>query len=150
MVVFSLTSSKFWDIGENHRNSTHLRPNSTLSQKQNEFIDAFTMVHQISDRRMQAIMNNLQLIIFDYLAAKKSGILDWRRGFCHWSTSSLSIGKVMSSIPVHESTIHSKIMLHTRTLNTELKLWCGGVPWALCSTWYAIYACVWRNNHLLE
>jgi len=35
MVVSSLTSSKYWDIGENHLNWTHLRHNSRLSQKQN-------------------------------------------------------------------------------------------------------------------
>jgi len=34
------------------------------------------MVHQISDRHIQAVMNNLKLIILDYLAAKKYGVLD--------------------------------------------------------------------------
>jgi len=34
------------------------------------------MVHQISDHHIQAVMNNLKFIILDYLAAKKSGILD--------------------------------------------------------------------------
>ena len=36
------------------------------------------MVHQITYRLIQAVMNNLQLIISDYLAAKKAGVLDWR------------------------------------------------------------------------
>jgi len=35
------------------------------------------MVHQISNRHIQAVMNNLKLIILDYLAAKKSEVLDW-------------------------------------------------------------------------
>jgi len=35
------------------------------------------MVHQISNRHIQAVMNNLKLIILDYLAAKKSRLLDW-------------------------------------------------------------------------
>jgi len=35
------------------------------------------MVHHISNRHIQAVMNNLKLIILDYLAAKKSGVLDW-------------------------------------------------------------------------
>jgi len=35
------------------------------------------MVHQISNRHIQVVMNNLKLISLDYLAAKKSGILDW-------------------------------------------------------------------------
>jgi len=30
-------------------------------------------------------MRNLKFIILDYLAAKKSGILDWGRDFCDWS-----------------------------------------------------------------
>jgi len=34
------------------------------------------MVHQISNRHIQAVMNNLKLIILDYLAAKKSEVLD--------------------------------------------------------------------------
>jgi len=34
------------------------------------------MVHQISNRYIQAVMNNLKFIILDYLAAKKFGILD--------------------------------------------------------------------------
>jgi len=53
------------------------------------------MVHQTSNRRIQAVMNNLKFIILDYLAAKKSGLLDWRRDFCNWSISSHSIWKVM-------------------------------------------------------
>ena len=76
MVVFSLTSSEFRDIGENHRNLTHLRPNSRLLRKKNEFINAFTMVHQISNRHMQAVTNNLKFIILDCLAANNTGILD--------------------------------------------------------------------------
>ena len=41
------------------------------------------------------------------MAAKKSGILDWRKDFWDWSISSPFIWKVMSSIPGHDSTIHS-------------------------------------------
>ena len=41
--------------------STYLQPNSRLSQKQNEFIDLFTMVHQTSNRRIQAVMTNVKL-----------------------------------------------------------------------------------------
>jgi len=36
------------------------------------------------------------------------------------------------------STIHSGIILLTYAQSTpinRLKPWCGGVPWALCSTW---------------
>jgi len=64
-------SSKYCDIGENNLNWTHLRTNSRLSQKQNEIIDAFTMVNQSSYRHIQAVINNLKRIILDYLAAKK-------------------------------------------------------------------------------
>jgi len=75
-VASSLTSSessKYWYIGENHWNWTHLQPNNRLSQKHNEFIDVFTMVNQTSNRHIQAVMNNLKFIILDYLAAKKCG-----------------------------------------------------------------------------
>jgi len=48
--------------------------------ERNVLIDAFTMLHQSSYRHIQAVMNNLQLIILDYLAAN----LDWRRDFCDW------------------------------------------------------------------
>jgi len=54
----------------------NLRSNSRLSQKQNVIIDAFTMMHRSSYRHNQAVMNNLQLIILDYLAAKKSWVLN--------------------------------------------------------------------------
>jgi len=37
--------------------------------ERNVLIDAFTMLHQSSYRHIQAVMNNLQLIILDYLAA---------------------------------------------------------------------------------
>jgi len=62
-----------------------LPPNSRVSLKQNASSDAFTMVHQSSRRHIQAVMNNLQFIILDYLAAKKYWVLDWRRFFCDWS-----------------------------------------------------------------
>jgi len=53
-------------------------------QKQNEFIDIFTMVYQSSNHYIHVVMNNLKFIILDYLAAKKSGTLDWRIYFCNW------------------------------------------------------------------
>ena len=97
MVVCNLTESKYWDIGENYLNWTHLRPNNILSQKQNEFIDAFTMVHQSSYCHIQAVMNNLKFIILYYLAAKKSWILDWRIDFCDWFKCRHSIWRIIPS-----------------------------------------------------
>jgi len=47
-------------------------------------IDVFTMVYQICNRHIHAVMNNLKIIILDYLAAKKSGILDSCIDFCNW------------------------------------------------------------------
>ena len=67
--VSSLTSSKYSDIGENHFKWTHLRPNSRLSQKHNEFIDVFSMVHKTSNRHIQLVMRNLEFIISHYLTA---------------------------------------------------------------------------------
>ena len=73
MVVSSLTSSEYCDIGENYSNWTHLQHNSRLSQKQNVFSAVFTMVQQTSNRHIQEVMNNLKFIILDYLAAKTLG-----------------------------------------------------------------------------
>jgi len=56
-------------------------------------IDVFTMVHQISNYHIQAVINNLKLIIIDYVAAKKCGISDWRRDFCDWSCSYTLFGR---------------------------------------------------------
>jgi len=86
MVVSGLTSSKYWDIGENCLSWTSLQLYSRLLQKQNEFIDVLTMIHQTSNRHIQTVMNNLKFII-----------LNWRRDFCDWSISSHSIWKVMLS-----------------------------------------------------
>jgi len=55
------------------------------------------MVHNSSYRHIQPVMNNLKFIILDCLAAKKSWILDRRRGFCDWSISIHSILNVMPS-----------------------------------------------------
>ena len=110
------------DIVENCLNWTHLRHNSRLSQKQNEFFDAFIMAHQSSYRHIQAVMNNFKLIVLDYLAAKKSSILDWRRDFCDWSINSHSIWRVM---PFRHLTEYN-----TLWDNVLRKQWCskGGGP----------------------
>jgi len=44
-----------------------------LKQK---FIDVFTIVHQISNCYIWAVMSNLKFITLDYLAAKESRSLD--------------------------------------------------------------------------
>jgi len=55
------------------------------------------MVYWISNRHIQAVINNLKFIILDYLAAKNSEILYWRRDFYDRSISSSPTWKVMSS-----------------------------------------------------
>jgi len=81
-------------------------------------------------------MSNLKFIGLHYLAAKKSGILDWSRYFCDWSTSSHSLWKVMPSRHLTEyNRLRYNVLQSTPTLINKLKPWCGGVPWALCSTW---------------
>jgi len=78
------------------------------------------MVHQVSNHYIQAILNNFKFIILDYLAAKKSGILDWRRDFCDWSISIYSIWKVMPSKHLTEYNTPRDIALHlTRKLHTN-------------------------------
>jgi len=95
---------------------TRLRTNSTLSQKQNKFIDVFAMVlPQTSNRHVQAVMNNLKFIILDYLAAKIWDF-DWHKDFWDWSTSSHSTWKVMPPDILPTAT-YSGIMLCT--LNTD-------------------------------
>jgi len=117
MVVSSLTSFRYWDIVENRLNWTRLRHNSRFSQEQNEFIDVFTMVYQTSNRHIQAVMNNLKVIILDYLAAKKSRILDWRRHFYDWSLSSYSIWKIMPFKHLTEYNTLRDNVLHQRFPN---------------------------------
>jgi len=51
----------------------HVRPNSRFSQKQNQFSDVFTMVQKTSNRRIQAVKNNLKWIILGYLTVKNLG-----------------------------------------------------------------------------
>ena len=70
MFFSGLMSFQYWDISENHSTWTHLWHNSIFLQKQNEFIDVFTMVHQTSNCHIQEVMNNLKFIILDYLAVK--------------------------------------------------------------------------------
>ena len=120
MVVSNLTSSMYWDIGENYLSWTHLRPNSRLSQRQNEFIDVFTISHRTSNRHIQLVMKNLTFIILRDLAVKKSGILDWRRNLCDRLYKRPSIWKVIPSRHITEyNTVHSWILLFTSKLNTD-------------------------------
>jgi len=73
-------------------------------------------------------MNNLKFVSLGYLAAKRSGILDWRRDFCDWSASSRSIWKVMSFRHVTEYNTLRDNALHSHTQHCDrLKPWCGGV-----------------------
>jgi len=51
----------------------HVRPNSRFSQKQNQFSDVFTMVQKTSNRRIQAVKNNLKWMILGYLTVKNLG-----------------------------------------------------------------------------
>jgi len=149
MVVSSLTSFRYWDIGENRWNWEHLRHNNRFSQTQYEFTDVFAMVHQISNRHIQAVMNNLKFITLDYLAEKKSGIFDWCRDFCDWSLSNYSIWKVMPSKHLTEyNTLRNYALHFTRKLNRP-KPWCGGVPSEVMFNviWYAH---VWRINRLYD
>jgi len=72
------------------------------------------MAHQVTNRHIHLVTNNLKFIILDYLAAKKSGILDWRRDFCDWSTTSLSVWKVMPSRHLTEYNTLRDTVLHRR------------------------------------
>jgi len=63
MVVSSLTSSKYCNIGEKSLKLNTLTTQQQTLLKQNEFIDVFTMVHQTSNNYIQAVMNNLKFII---------------------------------------------------------------------------------------
>jgi len=151
MVATSLTSFRYWDIGENRLNWVHLRHNRRFSQKQNDFFDVFTMVHHISDRHIQAVMNNLKFIILDYLAAKKSGILDWRSDFCDWSISShyslymegnaLEASHRVQYAQGYCSTLHTQTQ-HLQTETLVRRCTFSGMFNVIC------YARVWRNNRL--
>jgi len=135
MVVSSLTSSKYWDNGENYLNWTRLWPNSRLSQKQNEFIKVFTMVHQTSNRHIQLVVRNLKFTILHNMAANKSGVLVWRRDFCDWSTSNHSILKVMPSKHLTEYNTLRDNVVHKHTLHWSID-WNGGTVTAACRERY--------------
>jgi len=117
----------------------------TFAVKQNEFIDAFTVVHQSSYRHIQAVMNDLKFIILDYLAAKKSWILDWRRDFCDWSISCHFIWRVMPSRHLTEySTLRYIVLLkHTQHWSID---WTRGAAAYLERYVQNSHARVLRNN----
>jgi len=98
------------------------------------------MVHQTRNRHMQAVMNNLKLIIFrlPYLAAKMRDF-----GLRQRFVRTVQIRRQCAP-DILSSAIHSGIMLFTHahlTLINRLKPWCGGLRWALCSKWYAMLVC---------
>jgi len=121
--------------GENYLNRTHLRPNSRLSQKQNEFIKIYTMVHQTSNRHIQLVIRNLKFIILHDLATKESGILDWRRYFCDWSISSHFIWKVMPSRHVTEYNTRRDNVVHKHTQLWSID-WNRGTATSACRECY--------------
>ena len=72
------------------------------------------MVHQISNCHIQAVMNNLRLIILDYLAAKKM----WGFGLVHILFT--LIWKVMPSKHLTEyNTLRGDALHFTCKLNTN-------------------------------
>ena len=142
MVISSLTSSKCWDIGENHLNWTHLRPNSRLSQNQNEFIYLQWYIRLATDLKLSSIL--------DYLAANKSGILDRRRDFCYWSISSHSNWKVMPFRHLTECSTLRGNALHTHTQYWSIN-WNRAAAACFERLLKVIcYARVWRNNRLYD
>jgi len=62
------------------------------------------MAYQTRNHHIQAVIYNHKFIITDYVAAKKSGFLDWRRDLCDWSISSPTIQKAMPSRHLTECT----------------------------------------------
>jgi len=98
---------------------------------QNIFIDVLIIVHQISNCHIKAVMNNHKFIILDNLAAKKSGMLDWRRDFCDCS--------LQTSYRVQNTYGHRSAHAHSTLIN-RLKPWCS-IEQALCSTSYAMPMC---------
>jgi len=144
MVVSSLTSSKYWNIGENHLNWTHLWPNSRLLQKHNEFIDVFKMVHQTSNCHIQAVMNNLKFFHnFRFLGCEASWDFGLTQRFLrldHKQSVYLEGNTFQTSYQVQYT--HEWCSTHVyATLINRLKPWCGSVPWALCSMRYVMPVC---------
>ena len=114
MVVSSLTSSKYWDISENYLKWTLLRPSKQTFAEAKRIYGC--IYNSTSDRLLTAIaMNNLKLIILDYLAAKKSGILYWHGDICAWSISSHSVWKVIPSRHLTEYNTLRNNALHRNT-----------------------------------
>ena len=99
----------------------------------------------MSNRHIQAVMNNLKLIILDFLAAKYLGF--WTAAYTFYS-----VWKVMSSKHLTEyNTLKGNAVHFTRKLNTNqytetLVRRCS------CSDMSDVisYARVWRNNRLYD
>ena len=115
------------------------------------------MVHETSNDHIQAVMNNRKFINLDYLAEKKSGILDWRRDFYDWSINSSSTWKLMPSrhLIKYNTLRDDALHIHTQlTLINRLKPRCSRVPWAWSSSQYAMPVCDVRiistNNQMLR
>jgi len=79
------------------------------------------MVYQTRNPLFQAVMNNLKLTILEYLAAKKSRIIDRRRDICDWSSNS-SIWNVIP-VPSRNYTQYNTLKdnaLHTNSQHLSL------------------------------
>jgi len=75
--------------------------------------------------RTLMLMNNLKFIILDCFAARKFGILYWRRDFCDWSISNHSIRKVVPSRHLTECNTLGDNALHK-----------GCQQWWSLETWF--------------
>jgi len=81
-------------------------------------------------------MNNLKFIILDYLAAKKSGVLDWRRDLCGWCDYKQSVylegNALQTSYRVQYTQGWCSCALHRHTQHWSIGWNCGAAACLVC------------------
>jgi len=155
MVVFSLTLSKYWDIGKNHRNSTHLRPNSRLSQKKRNLLmhlQWYISLVAATCRQWWTILgHNFRLHhgckeIWDFGLTQRYLLLAHKQSLY-----------LEGSVPLSTEWKYSILRdnpLHTHAQNWAMD-WNRGAAVCLKNFMFyvqrdALYARVWRNNRLYD
>jgi len=102
-------------------------------------------IRLVSNHLIQVVINNFKLIILDYLAAMKSGILDWHRFLRLVHKQSLYLEDNLMSSRYLPSKIHSGIMLYTCT-QRDMLCPCEMQCLVQCCSWGH---CCHNSKHLL-
>ena len=103
------------------------------------------MVHQISNRHIQAVVNNLKLIILDYLASKNLEF--WTDAYTFYSNWKVMPSKHLTKY----NTLRGNALHFTRKLNTNQYTETLAQRRSFSDMFNVIsYSRVWRNNRLYD